>query len=154
MRTIHFAIMASMSLMIGSAGASASAPGAAAAVKQARRAPATLLRPLSDRDQQAARGSGCQLSFNTRRSTLVYVIGNEFMIRTGAGRRVCRISDAQFSALSDGGVQSCGGLRVAIRQTGRSVGNQASDTASAPATLTVTGRGRPWTVRGHWGTAC
>jgi len=76
------------------------------------------------------------------------------MIRTRAGRTVCRISDRQFSALSEGGSQVCGGLRLTIRQTGQSVAHEASDSASAPARLTVTGRGRPWTVRGQWGSAC
>ena len=38
--------------------------------------------------------------------------------------------------------------------TWRVTGNEASDSASFPATLTVTGRGGPWTVRGHWGSAC
>src|SRR5689334_18697740 len=98
--------------------------GASAITAQPRRAaPAAAppLLPLSDRDQNAARGSGCQLSFNTARSTLVYAIGHELMIRTRAGRTVCPISDAQFSALSGGGTRSCGGLRLTIRQTGRSI---------------------------------
>ena len=49
---------------------------------------------------------------------------------------------------------SCGGYRITIRQTGRTVAHEASDSASTPATLTVSGRGRPWTVRGRWGSAC
>jgi len=128
--------------------------GSSVIVAQPRGAAATPLRPLSDSDQRAARGSGRQLSFDTGRSMLVYVIDHEFMIRTRAGRAVCRISDRQFAALSEGGSQVCGGLRLTIRQTGRSVANEASDNASAPATLTVAGRGRPWTVRGNWGSAC
>jgi hypothetical protein len=115
---------------------------------------AAPLRPLSERDQRAARGSGCQLSFATGRSTLVYVIEHEFMIRTRAGRTVCRISDTQFARLSGGGSQTCGGYRITIRETGRTVAHAASDSAATPARLTVTGRGRPWTVRGTWGTAC
>ena len=113
-----------------------------------------LLSPLSDRDQMATRESGCQMSFNAGRSTLVYVIGHDFMLRTRAGRAVCRISDEAFSALSEGGSRSCGGVSVTIRRTGRVIGNEASDSASGPASLTVTGGGRTWTVRGHWGTAC
>jgi hypothetical protein len=112
------------------------------------------LRALNERDMRAAHGSGCQMTFDAGRSTLVYVIEHEYMIRTGAGRAVCRISDRQFSALSGGGSMSCGGYRITVRETGRSVGHMESDSASAPATLTVAGRGRPWTVRGHWGTAC
>ncbi|MBV9884839.1 MAG: hypothetical protein JO276_17655 [Sphingomonadaceae bacterium] len=120
----------------------------------ARPAPAPLLRPLSDSDQMATRESGCELAFNVRRSTLVYAVGHDFMLRTRAGRAVCRISDAEFSALSEGGSRSCGGVRVTIRRTGRTIGNEASDSASSPAMLTVTGGGRTWTVRGYWGTAC
>ena len=76
------------------------------------------------------------------------------MIRTSAGRTVCRISDAQFSRLSGGGSMSCGGYRITIRETGRTVTHEASDSASTPATLTVSGRGRPWSVRGTMGSAC
>jgi len=129
--------------------------GTSAIIAQPRgAASAAPLRALSERDMRAAHGSGCQLSFDAGRSTLVYVIEHEFMIRTGAGRTVCRISDAQFSRLSGGGTQICGGYRITVRETGRSVGHQESDSAVAPATLTVSGRGRPWTVRGHWGSAC
>ena len=143
MRIAHLAIGAVTAASVFAAGASAfTAPAVAP------------LRALSERDMRAAHGSGCQLTFDSGRSTLVYVIESEFMIRTGAGRTVCRISDRQFSALSDGGSMSCGGYRITIRQTGPSVGHQESDSASAPARLTVTGRGRPWTVRGHWGSAC
>ena len=120
----------------------------------ARPAPAPLLRPLTDRDQTATHESGCQLSFNIRGGTLVYVIGHDFMLRTRAGRAVCRIGDDAFSALSEGGSRTCGGVRVTIRRTGRSVGNEASDSSSAPAALTATAGGRTWTVRGYWGTAC
>jgi hypothetical protein len=120
----------------------------------ARSAQAPLLHPLSESDQTATRESGCQLSFNTQHSTLVFAIGHDFMLRTRAGRAVCRISDEEFSALSDGGSRSCGGVRVTIRRTGRTIGNEASDSASSPASLTVTGGGRTWTARGHWGTAC
>ena len=146
MRIAHLAIAAATTLGAFVAGTSViAAQGGAGAAP---------LRPLSDRDMGAARGSGCQLSFNRGRSTLVYVIGNEFMIRTRAGRTICRISDAQFSRLSGGGSQVCGGHRITIRETGPSVGHMESDSATSPATLTVRGRGRPWTVRGQWGTAC
>ena len=117
-------------------------------------AQAPLLRPLSDSDQTATRESGCQLSFNAGRRTLVYAIGHDFMLRTRTGRAVCRISDEEFSALSEGGSRSCGGVRVTIRRTGRTIGNEASDSASSPATLTATGGHRRWTARGYWGTAC
>ena len=113
-----------------------------------------LLRPFSDSDQTATHESGCQLAFNTRSGTLVYAIGHDFMLRTRAGRTVCPIDDRAFSALSEGGSRTCGGVRVTIRRTGRSIGNEASDSSSAPASLTATAGGRTWTVRGHWGTAC
>ena len=147
MRIAHLAIFTATTFTVFVAGASA-------ITAQPGRAGAAPLRALSERDQQAARGSGCQLSFDTGRRTLVYVIDHEFMIRTPAGRTVCRINDAQFARLSGGGSQVCGGLRLTIRETGQSIAHEESDSASAPATLTVAGRGRPWTVRGHWGTAC
>jgi hypothetical protein len=147
MRIAHLAIFAVTAATVFVAGTSA-------IVAQPGGGGAAPLRALSERDMRAAHGSGCQLTFDAGRSTLVYVIEHEFMIRTGAGRAVCRISDRQFSALSGGSSLSCGGYRLTIRETGRSVGHQESDSASAPATLTVSGRGRPWTVRGHWGSAC
>jgi len=147
MRIAHLAIIAGTAAAVFIAGTSA-------IIAQPGRAGAAPLRALSERDMRAAHGSGCQLSFDARRSTLVYVIEHEYMIRTAAGRTVCRINDRQFSALSGGGSMSCGGYRITVRETGRSVGHMESDSASAPATLTVAGRGRPWTVRGHWGSAC
>lgn len=147
MRIAHLAIVAVTA-------ATVFAVGTSAIIAQPSRAGGAPLRALSERDLRAAHGSGCQLSFDAGRSTLVYVIDHEFMIRTGAGRTVCRISDRQFARLSGGGTQVCGGYRLTIRETGPSVGHQESDSASAPATLTVSGRGRPWTVRGHWGSAC
>ena len=146
-------MMKSLLITIGAA-ATVFIAGTSAIIAQPGGAGAAPLRALSERDMRAAHGSGCQLSFDAGRSTLVYVIGQEFMIRTGAGRTVCRISDRQFSRLSGGGAQVCGGYRITVRETGRSVGHMESDSASAPATLTVAGRGRPWTVRGHWGSAC
>jgi hypothetical protein len=147
MRIAHLAILAATALTVFVA-------GTPAIVAQPGGASAAPLRALSERDMRAAHGSGCQLTFDAGRRTLVYVIEHEFMIRTGAGRTVCRINDRQFTALSGGSSLSCGGYRLTIRETGRSVGHQASDSASAPATLTVSGRGRPWTERGHWGSAC
>jgi hypothetical protein len=120
----------------------------------ARPAQAPLLRPLSDSDQTATRESGCQLAFNAGRSTFVYAIGHDFMLRTRAGRAVCRIGDEAFSALSEGGSRSCGGVRVTIRRTGRTIDNEATETSSGPASLTVIGGGRTWTTRGYWGVAC
>ena len=146
MRIAPLAIVAAKAMVVFAAGTSV--------IAAQSRGGAAPLRPLSERDMRAAHGSGCQLTFDAGRRTLVYVIEHEFMIRTGAGRTVCRISDRQFSALSGGGSMSCGGYRITIRETGASVGHMESDSASAPARLTVTGRGRPWTVRGQWGSAC
>jgi hypothetical protein len=160
MRIVHVMIAASAVTVVGGASASAmispqAGPVGAAPTKQARRAATPLLRPLTERDQTSARGTGCQLSFTTRNNaTLVYAIENELIVRTRAGRSVCRISDNQFGALSSGGTRSCGGVRINIRRTGRSVGNQASDSSSAPATLTATEGRRTWTTRGYWGSAC
>ena len=107
MRIAHLSVMALTAATVFIAGTSAitAQPGGG------RAAP---LRPLSERDLRAAHGSGCQLSFDVGRNWLVYVIGNEFMIRTSAGRTVCRITDRQFAALSDGGTQMCGGYRITI----------------------------------------
>ena len=146
MRVAHLSVMAASALITFVAGTSA--------ITAQPRGAAAPLRALSERDLRAAQGSGCQLSFDTGRRTLVYVIDHEFMIRTAAGRTVCRITDRQFARLSGGGSQVCGGYRITIRETGPSVGHQESDSASAPAMLTVAGRGRPWAVRGTWGTAC
>ena len=157
MRKFNLLVSAALMGLVGMGGASATTATPAAqpeAAKQARRTTTPLLRPLTDADQQSTRASGCQLSFNTERSTLVYVIGRDFMVRTRVGRATCPISDRAFSALSDGGTRTCGGVRVSIRRTGRSVGNEATDSSSAPATLTVTGGGRTWSTRGYWGTAC
>ena len=147
MRIAHLSIMALTAATVFVAGTSAiiAQPGGSAR---------PLLYPLSGQDQDAARGSGCQLSFDAGRRTYVYVIGHSFMIKTGLGRAVCRISDSQFSALSEGGSQTCQGLRLTIRRTGASVAHEASDSASAPATLTATGGGRSWSLRGQWGSAC
>ena len=147
MRFAHLAIGALTAATVFVAGTSA-------IIAQPSRASAAPLRALSERDMRAAHGTGCQLTFDAGRSTLVYAIEHEFMIRTATGRTVCRINDRQFSTLSGGGSMSCGGYRITIRETGRSVGHMESDSASAPATLTVSGSGRPWTVRGSWGSAC
>jgi len=117
------------------------------------RAPALLL-PLSESDLTATHETGCEIAFNAGRSTLLYAVGHDFMLRTRAGRHVCPIGAAEFGALSEGGSRSCGDVRVTVRRTGRTIDNPAADSSSSPATLTVTGGGRTWTIRGSWGTAC
>src|SRR3954466_15519224 len=74
--------------------------GQSAAVGARSAHASALLRPLSDSDQTATRESGCELVFNAGRKTLIYAIGHDFMLRTRAGRAVCRIGDDEFSALS------------------------------------------------------
>ena len=47
----------------------------------------------------------------------MHVIGNSLTVRTRAGRQVCRISDDQFSALSNGRADSaCAGVRLSLRR--------------------------------------
>jgi hypothetical protein len=152
MRTMIVAGAGYIGLLLGLGGIAVAAGVTPQADKQA----AASLRPLSEADLQRTRETGCQLSFDDARGrTLVYVIRHDFMVRTRAGLQVCRITDRQFGALSGrGGTQSCGGMRINVRRSGRVVGHQESDSASSPAVLTVTGRGRPWTVRGQWGSAC
>ena len=128
--------------------------GTSAITAHAQDQASPLLFPLSERDLSSASGSGCQLSFDAGGRAYIYAIGNELMIRTGAGRAVCPISNRQFAALSEGGSHSCRGTSLTIRQSGGVDVQEASDSSSAPATLTVTNRGRSWTVSGNWGTAC
>lgn len=130
--------------------------GASAITAQPRRAASTApLFPLSERDLGATRESGCECSFNVGRRTLARVIGNELTVRTGGGRQVCRISDAQFSALSNGRADTaCGGLRLSLRRTGRVSAHPESDSSDGPAALTI-GQGRSRrTLAGRWGCAC
>lgn len=143
MGIVQMSVAASLGLLIGAAGIAATAPAGAP------------LRPLSQRDRMAAHGDDCPLFFEAARSTLVYIVDHDFMIRTGAGRTVCPITDAEAVALWDrGGSHGCAGLRLTFRLTGAAVTQEANDRASVPATLTVAGRGRPWTVRGHLRTQC
>ena len=131
--------------------------GTSAIVAQPRRAPATApLYPLSQRDLAATRESGCECTFRTRRDiSLFRIIGDELTIRTRAGRQVCRISDEQFSAISDGqGSGSCAGIRMSVRRTGRLVVDGPSDSADGPASLTLRQGRAQRTLVGRWGCAC
>lgn len=149
MRIAHLAIVAGTALTVFVAGTSA-------IIAQPGRAGAALLRPLSESDMRAAQGSGCEQSFDAGRSRLIYVVSNDLVVRTAAGRSICHITEDQFNAMArDGrGRLSCGGVRIAFHSTGRATGHQDSDSASAPAILTATARGRSSTARGRWGTAC
>lgn len=122
---------------------------------QPRRAPATApLYALSDRDLQTNE-SGCECSFRVGRINLVWAIGNVLVVRTSGGRQVCRTTNEEFSAISDGNAAvRCAGLRMTVRRTGRVILDGPSDSADGPASLTITqGRTRR-TLRGRWGCAC
>ena len=142
MRIFRMSVATSLGVLVSAAGIAAAAAAGAP------------LRPLSERDQVTAHGGECPLFFAARQRVYLYVVDHDYLIRTAAGRTICNISDAQFSALADGGSQTCGGYRITVRVTGPQVTIEASDSASSPATLTVAGRGRPWTIRGAWATQC
>ncbi|MGE3691552.1 MAG: hypothetical protein AB7F98_09240 [Novosphingobium sp.] len=115
---------------------------------------ASPLLPLSERDLSATKQMGCECSFNRGRATLVQMIGNEFTVRTRAGRQVCRISDRQFSSFSVGTPVTCAAMNFTLRHTGRTVSHIESDSAVTPSALTIR-RGRTRTVlNGSWGCAC
>ncbi|MGQ0660187.1 hypothetical protein [Sphingosinicella sp.] len=149
MRKAHLSVMALAALVTFVAGSSM-----IAAQPRAPAATAPLL-PLSERDLSATGESGCECSFNSGRGTLMRVIGNELTLSTRAGRQVCRISDNEFSALSNGRANvACAGLRLSLRRTGRISSHPESDSADWPASLTV-GQGRlSRTLAGRFGCAC
>jgi len=135
--------------------------GASAITAQPRRAPSTApagtapLLPLSDRDLGATRQSGCECTFRIGRLTLFQLIGDELTIRTRAGRQVCRTTDEQFSALSDGsGSAACAGIRMSVRRTGPLRVIPEADSADGPASLTLAQGRMRRTLAGRWGCAC
>ena len=147
MRKAHLTVMALAAL--------ATIAGASAIIAQPRSAGRIPLLPLSERDLRSTSESGCECTFRIGRSTLVRTIGNELTIRIRAGRQVCRITDAQFSALSNGrGTASCAGLRLSLRPTGPVTTHPESDSADGPAALSLSARPpRRWHA-GRWGCAC
>lgn len=148
MRRSHLTVMAAAALVTFVAGSAITA--------QPRRAPSTApLFPLSELDLGATRQSGCECTFRVGRRTLFRMIGDELTIRTRAGRRVCRISDEQFSAISDGsGTGACAGIRMSLRRTGPLRVSPETDSADGPASLSLSqGRIRR-TLAGRWGCAC
>jgi hypothetical protein len=150
MRKSHLSVVALAALVTFGVGAST-------LTAQPRRAlpPTGPLYNLNERDLAASGESGCECSFSAGRNTLIQVIGNALTVRTRAGRQDCRISDAQFSALSNGrGNAACAGLRLSLRPTGRVTTHMESDSAEGPAALTVSqGRARR-TIAGRYGCAC
>lgn len=152
MRMIQIVVPASLAVMVGAAAAAAAL--APAPAKPA--APAVVrLQPLSEADLMSTRQMGCSCSFDAKQGTLVNVIGNEMMVRTQAGRKVCRISDAQFQRISGGsGSYSCGGVGMSLRLTGKTDSSIESDSSSTPASLTLGAGATRRSVGGSWGCAC
>lgn len=153
MRMIQIVLPASLALIVGAAAAAAAlAPQPA---KPAAAPAIVRLQPLSENDLTSTRQMGCSCSFDTKSGTLVMAIGNELMVRTQAGRQVCRISDAQFQRIAGGsGAYSCGGVGMSLRRTGKTTSHVESDSSSTPASLTLgAGRARR-SVSGSWGCAC
>jgi hypothetical protein len=98
---------------------------------------------------------GCNCMFDSRDRRYLLAIGEEMMVRTAAGLKICPITDAQFQSLGEpGGDVSCGGMRMSIRQTGARISSPESDSSEAPATLSATEGGVTATLDGSWGCAC
>jgi hypothetical protein len=113
------------------------------------------LRKLSEADLTSTREMGCTCSFDRGRDTLVQAIGKELMVRTAAGRQVCRISDAQFQKLAGGNAKAaCGGVQMSLRRTGRATLSPESDSSEGPAILTVAQGRSQASLKGSWGCAC
>jgi hypothetical protein len=153
-----YGVAVSLALVAGIAGGAAilspiASSGAALAAPP--RSASTALRPLSERDLTSSRQTGCTCSFDSRNSTFVQAIGNELMVRTAAGRQVCRITDAQFEKLSGGtGTTACGGVKLSLHRTGRSTSSPETDSSSAPTALTVVQGRTQGVLNGTFGCAC
>ena len=148
---IQVVLPASLTLILGAAAAAA-----ALAPPPAKPAAAIVrLQPLSEVDLMSTRQMGCSCSFDSKSGTLVNAIGNELMVRTQAGRKVCRISDAQFQRIAGGsGAYSCGGVGMSLRLTGKTSSHIESDSSSTPASLTLGAGATRRSVSGSWGCAC
>jgi hypothetical protein len=153
MRIIYVAMAATVALGAGFAGTAAMTSPQAEPAKQARAA--SLLLPLSEADLTSTKEMGCTCTMEVRNRSMIQAIGNELMVRTRAGRQVCRLTDARFQQISGAtGTYRCGGLSMTLRRTGRSQSHQESDSFTVPATLTASqGRARQ-TLNGIWGCAC
>lgn len=152
MRMIQIVLPASLTLIVGAAAAAAALPPPA---KPAAAPAIVRLQPLSETDLTSTRQMGCSCSFDSKSGTLVNAIGNELMVRTQAGRKVCRISDAQFQRIAGGsGAYSCGGVGMSLRLTGKTSSHIESDSSSTPASLTLGAGATRRSVSGSWGCAC
>jgi len=151
MRIVHGIATASLALLAGVSGSAAMTSPQPEPTKQAR----VLLLPLSEADLTSTQETGCTCTMEVRNRSLVQAIGNELMVRTRAGRQVCRLTDARFQQISGAtGTYRCGGLSMTLRRTGRSQSHQESDSFTVPAALAVSqGRARQ-TLNGIWGCAC
>jgi hypothetical protein len=150
---IRIVVPASLTLLVGVAAAT----GAPAPKPQpAKPAPAIVrLLPLTDKDMMSTRQMGCTCTFDSKSGTLVQAIGNEMMVRTQAGLKVCRIGEAQFQKLADAsGVHNCGGVRMSLKRTGKVDTSIESDSASSPASMTLGEGPSKRSVSGSWGCAC
>lgn len=155
MRIMAVAIAASAALAVGWGGAWAMTSEQPRPSRRARAASTAPLLPLSERDLTSTRETGCTCTFDVRDRSLVQMVGNELMLRTRAGRQVCRITDAQFQTLAGtAGRATCGGVQMRLRRTGRTRSFPASDSSSTPASLTVTQGRTSRTLSGSWGCAC
>ena len=152
MRMIQVVVPAFVTLMVGAAAAAA----ALAPQPTKPAAPAVVrLQPLSEADLMSTKQMGCSCSFDAKQGTLVNAIGNELMVRTQAGRKVCRISDAQFQRIAGGsGTYTCGGVGMSLRLTGKTDSHIESDSSSTPASLTLGAGASKRSVSGSWGCAC
>jgi hypothetical protein len=149
MRMIQIVVPACLTLLVGAAAATA------ALGPPAKPAAVVRLQPLSEADLMSTRQMGCSCSFDAKQGTLVNVIGNELMVRTQAGRKVCRISDAEFQRISNGSATfSCGGVGMSLRRTGKTDTHIESDSSSTPASLTLGAGATRRSVSGSWGCAC
>jgi hypothetical protein len=154
MRVMQTILAAGVAIGVGYAGMAA-VTGAPAPVKQARSAASAPLLPLSESDQTSSKETGCTCSMDVRNRILVQAIGNELMLRTRAGRQVCRLTDARFQQISGAtGTYRCGGLAMTLRRTGRPESHRESDSYTVPAALTMVQGRTSRTVNGTWGCAC
>jgi hypothetical protein len=159
MRIVHGILTASLALLVGVSGTAATlsfeAENAGSAALQRRAAPTAPLVTLSERDLTSTRQMGCTCTFDAGNGTLLQAIGNELMVRTRAGRQVCKITDARFRQLAGGGgTYRCGGVSMTLRQTGKREASPETDSSSGPSSLTmVQGRSRR-TINGDFGCAC
>ncbi|HEX8239088.1 MAG TPA: hypothetical protein VF574_05040 [Allosphingosinicella sp.] len=147
---IQIVVPGALTLAVGAAAASAELvpqPSKPAAVVR--------LQPLSEADLMSTRQTGCSCSFDAKQGTLLNVIGNEMMVRTQAGRKVCRISEAEYQRIAGGsGRYSCGGVGISLRLTGKTSSHMESDSSSTPASLTLGEGATRRSVSGSWGCAC